>query len=79
MYSDPNSLHILQNCVIYESVYMTGLDAYLLRTKVHCKHIALCYIRVYPKLSGLAAWSENCKWYGSLPIAAVVSLFCESV
>jgi hypothetical protein len=23
--------------------------------------------RVYPKVSGLATWSENCKWYSSLP------------
>jgi hypothetical protein len=22
----------------------------------------------YPKFSGLAAWSENCKWYSSLPL-----------
>jgi hypothetical protein len=35
--------------------------------------------RVYPKVSGLAAWSENCKLYSSLPLGAVVSLFCESV
>jgi hypothetical protein len=35
--------------------------------------------RVYPKVSGLIAWSENCKWYSSLPLDAVVSLFCESV
>jgi hypothetical protein len=35
--------------------------------------------KVYPKVSGLAAWSENCKWYRSLPLDAVVSLFCESV
>jgi hypothetical protein len=34
-------------------------------------------LRVYPKVSGLAAWSENCKWYSSLPLGAVVSLFCE--
>jgi len=34
---------------------------------------------VYPKFSGLAAWSENCKWYSSLPLGAVVWLFCESV
>jgi hypothetical protein len=34
---------------------------------------------VYPKISGLAAWSENCKCYNSLPLSAVVSLFCESV
>jgi hypothetical protein len=37
------------------------------------------YTRVYPKVSGLAAWSENCKWYSSLPLGAVVSIFCESV
>jgi hypothetical protein len=35
--------------------------------------------RVYPKVSGLAAWSENCKWYSSLSLDAVVSLLCESV
>jgi hypothetical protein len=28
--------------------------------------------RVYPKVSGLVAWSENCKWYSSLPLGAVV-------
>jgi len=32
-------------------------------------------MRVYPKVSGLAAWSENCKWYSSLPLDAVLSLF----
>jgi hypothetical protein len=37
------------------------------------------YTRVYPKVSGLASWSENCKWYSSLPLGAVVSLFCVSV
>jgi hypothetical protein len=35
--------------------------------------------RVYPKVSGLAVLSENYKWYSSLPLGAVVSLFCESV
>jgi hypothetical protein len=35
--------------------------------------------RVYPEVSELAAWSENCKWYSSLPLGAVVSIFCESV
>jgi hypothetical protein len=39
----------------------------------------LKYTRVCPKVSGLAAWSENCKWYNSLPLGTVVSLFCESV
>jgi hypothetical protein len=37
------------------------------------------YARVYPKVSGLAALSENCTWYNSVPLAAVLSLFCESV
>jgi len=32
--------------------------------------------RVYPKVSGVAAWSENCQWCSSLPQSAVVSLFC---
>jgi hypothetical protein len=37
------------------------------------------HTRMYPEVSGLAAWNENCKWYSSLPLNAVVSLFCESV
>jgi len=37
------------------------------------------HMRVHPKVSGLANWSENCKWYSSLPLGAVVSLLCESV
>jgi hypothetical protein len=36
-------------------------------------------VKVYPKVTGLAAWSEYCKWYSSLPLGAVISLFCESV
>jgi len=35
--------------------------------------------RMYPNVSGLAACSENCKWYSSLPLGATVSLFSESV
>jgi hypothetical protein len=30
------------------------------------------YTRVYPKVSGLAAWRESCKWYSSLPLGAIV-------
>jgi len=36
-------------------------------------------MKVYSKVSTLAAWSENCKCYSSLPLCTVVSLFCESV
>jgi len=35
--------------------------------------------RVQPKVPGLAACSENCKWYSSLPLGTVVSVFYESV
>jgi len=35
-------------------------------------------MRVYLKVSGLAAWSENSKWYCSLPLGAVLSQFDES-
>jgi hypothetical protein len=41
--------------------------------------LTVALMMVYPKVSWQAAWSENCKWYSSLPLGAVVSLFCESV
>jgi hypothetical protein len=36
--------------------------------------IRIMYVGV-SKVSGLAAWSENCKWYSSVPLCAIVSLF----
>jgi hypothetical protein len=47
--------------------------------KIESLSSAISYMRVYPKVSGLAACSENCKWYISLTLGAVVSLFYESV
>jgi hypothetical protein len=32
-----------------------------------------------PRLIRKSAWSENCKWYNSLPLGAVISLFYEPV
>jgi len=32
---------------------------------------------MYPKVFGLAAWSENCKCYSSVPLGAVVSQSSE--
>jgi len=35
------------------------------------------FIKGYEGVSksfGLAAWSENCKWYSTLPLGAVVSI-----
>jgi hypothetical protein len=52
------------------------------RSKYSPQHPVLKHPRstsVYPKVSGLAAWSENCKWQSSLSLGAVVSLFCVSV
>jgi hypothetical protein len=37
------------------------------------------FTRVYPKVSEMAALSENWKRYSSPPLDAVVSLYCESV
>jgi len=36
-------------------------------------------VRLYPNVSGLAAWSENCKWYSSLTLGAVLPPFFESL
>jgi hypothetical protein len=30
---------------------------------------------VYPKVSGLTAWRENCKWYSSLRLVQVYRYF----
>jgi hypothetical protein len=66
----------------------TGWDTYLagfVRSDTYMRGVMRKYTRthartrVYPKDSGLAARSENCKWWSSLPPGAVVSLFCESV
>jgi hypothetical protein len=60
---------------IEQNLYTRALEQELLTHPV----LNLYYRRMYPKVSGLAAWSENCKWYSSLPLYAVVSLFCELV
>jgi hypothetical protein len=53
-------------------------------TRIHGVVLHLCLTvrffwkrttRMYPKFSGLAAWSENCKWYSSLPLGAVYRYF----
>jgi len=37
------------------------------------------HMRVYPKVSGLAARSENLQMVSRLHLYAVISLFCESL
>jgi hypothetical protein len=52
---------------------MTSLDCYFVAIpNPRCT-------RMYPEVSGLAAWSENYKWYSSVPLDAVVSLFHDLV
>jgi len=36
---------------------------------------AWSYTSVYPEVTGLAAWSENWKWYSSLPLGALYRYF----
>jgi len=41
-------------------------------SKFEALQIQRCWLffrstRVYPKVTGLAAWSDNCKWYSSVP------------
>jgi len=68
------------------AAHLIHLDLFILNiTRIAQKYLTITQIRalvantrVYPNVSGLAAWSENCKWYSSAPQGAVVSLFCES-
>jgi hypothetical protein len=50
----------------------------------YCHFLQRCFDNrsntwVYPKVSGLAAWSEDYKRYSSLPLGAAVSLFWVSL
>jgi hypothetical protein len=79
------------NCRVFRDLLtVIDIDAPLFKIKIHItddtvhkcnKFLFLVWLhtKVYPKVSGLAAWSENCKWFSSLPLGAVVALFCESV
>jgi hypothetical protein len=63
---------------------VTKTPVLLLATAMVCQFTAasetgIVNTRVYPKAPGLAAWSENCKWYSFLPLDTVLSLFYESV
>jgi len=74
--STPSSLHVfrLKFCIHFMlSIWATHVAKLILLDLIYRN------TRVYPKVSGLAAWSENCKWYSSLPLCAVISLFCEPV
>jgi hypothetical protein len=71
-----NALHIIKLYAFPQSTINLLLKMFTMWTSIYS---ILSCMRVYPKVSGLAAWSENCKWYSSLPLDAAVLLFCESV
>jgi len=54
-----------------------GELARIITTPYDTAEVTSIRTRVIPKVSGLAAWSQNCKWYSSLQLGRVVSLFCE--
>jgi hypothetical protein len=73
--------NIVLTCVVSLMVPILGSTGHIrnfVRSSVW-KSIDFSNTRVYPKVCGLAVWNENCKWYSSLSLGAVVSLFCESV
>jgi hypothetical protein len=41
------------------------------------ENIYIYIYEMYPKVSGRAAWNENCKLYVSVPLGAVLSLFYD--
>jgi hypothetical protein len=64
----------------YVSELSSSISAkFLDQLGINTSRNTLQHTRMYPKVSGLAAWSENYKYYSSLPVGAVESLFCESV
>jgi hypothetical protein len=51
----------------------------LLKKELRYIHEVRCVTYEVVSKSFRTAWSENCKWHSSLPLCAVVSLFCGSV
>jgi len=73
----PSFLPSLGPNVVLNTMFSNTVKQYFfLRTRHQVSHT---YRRVYPEVSGLAAWSENCKWHSCLPPGAIVSLFDASV
>jgi hypothetical protein len=80
-------LKVIKKTVKYEIVTVVSVLALLLHDFILSRRAGLKQHFLHPyatyeglsKVSGLAAWSENCTWYSSLPLGAVISLFYESV
>jgi hypothetical protein len=76
-------LYLCCNTLFHIVNVLSAISILFGKGRLHDTKILLCTTfrntRVYQKVSGLAAWSENCKWYSSLPLGATVSLLFESV
>jgi hypothetical protein len=72
---------LFASCVLH-SVTWRPSASYVHKERAHqtltTNKALTCDTRVYPKVSGLAAFSENCKWYSSLPLRAVFSILLYS-
>jgi hypothetical protein len=66
--------HILIDKRLHSNTTWKSKQALLDASKEGGLEVNTKYTGVYPKVSGLAAWSKNCKWYSSLPLGGVVSL-----
>jgi len=53
---------------------MSNIPLFLKVPPSSCSYLHQC-TWVYPKVSGLTAWSENCKWYSCLPLGAMCCYF----
>jgi hypothetical protein len=69
------NLHVFESLVLRGTFVSKELEEFYVKRNF----VIRIDMTMYPKVSGLAAWSENCKWHSSLPLGAVLPLFCESV
>jgi hypothetical protein len=69
---------LFQTYLLVHGILLCSLAHGLKNMILFCNY-SLGTTRVNPKVSGLAAWKNNFKWYSSLPLDAVIALFCESV
>jgi hypothetical protein len=59
---------------LLNTAYRNRVAMFTSNNKVQCL-LNHTLTTVYPKVSGLATWSEICKWYSSVLLGGVISLF----
>jgi hypothetical protein len=66
-------LHLVfvRKTLSYAVPTISSFGSYIHKPHLHCCSASITvhkHTSVYPKVSGLAAWSDNCKRYSSLPL-----------